>query len=107
MLFYVTDEQDTIFRTQPVEKIPDLPCAGQTRFVQNVEVLLSTAVAHLRQEFLQRARSNPCRLELLSCPGRWSESFHTISIALCSEPHKTQAGCLAGTSESLKSGDQR
>ena len=103
MLARIADQQHTVLRSEPGEKLAHLVGAGKARFVDKVEVLLIRRHRGGRsgEKSLQRSSLNT-GLTQLACGARgWSKTLDLISLGFGSAANDGERRGLARTRETL------
>jgi hypothetical protein len=103
MLARITDQQNTVPRSEAGEKLAHLVGAGKARFVDKVEVLLIRRHrgGQSGEKSLQRSSLNP-GLTQLACGARgWSKTLDLISLAFSSAADDGECRGLARTRKTL------
>src|SRR5437773_9662729 len=103
MLPHIAYQQHAVACLEPVQKLIHLLRARETRFVENVQPLLSVLwLVAVREMPLQCARFDSGLAEFLCCAGCRREAFHFESFALGGFPDRSQRSRLSCTGTALE-----
>jgi hypothetical protein len=106
MLSRVSDEQYSVIRSKPSQKISNLIRAGKARFINKEEpMLLGRGILRTRKKALQSSRMNACLFQLLCRARSGSKSLDLVSLRFYSGANTFKHGRLAGTRDPLNSVD--
>ncbi|HYT76721.1 MAG TPA: hypothetical protein VEL79_18335, partial [Vicinamibacterales bacterium] len=106
MLARVSDEQDAIVRTEPVQEVVHLPRAREARFVDHIEPRGAIpGVGRLDKMTLHGLRRDAGVGESVRRAGRGGEPFHAVAVPLGRSTDRSQRRRFAGPRDAFQGDD--